>query len=71
MHHLLVLCGLLGVAAITPGPNNLIVLHAAGRAGVRVLAGCSCEAGCPSCIGPVMQAVPNAPLPSRRGRRSR
>lgn len=35
MHHLLVLCGLLGVAAITPGPNNLIVLHAAGRAGVR------------------------------------
>ena len=34
MHHLLVLCGLLGVAAITPGPNNLIVLHAAGRAGV-------------------------------------
>ena len=33
MHHLLVLCGLLGVAAITPGPNNLIVLHAAGRAG--------------------------------------
>ncbi|HET8933769.1 MAG TPA: DEAD/DEAH box helicase [Polyangiales bacterium] len=33
---------------------------------VRVLAGCSCEAGCPSCIGPVMQAVPNTPLPSRR-----
>ena len=35
MDHLLVLCGLLGVAAITPGPNNLIVLHAAGHAGVR------------------------------------
>ena len=35
MHHLLVLCGLLGVAAITPGPNNLIVLHAAGHAGLR------------------------------------
>ena len=35
MDHLFALCGLLGVAAITPGPNNLIVLHAAGRAGLR------------------------------------
>ncbi len=26
---------LLGVAAITPGPNNLVVLHAAGQAGLR------------------------------------
>jgi Putative threonine efflux protein len=35
MDRLLALCGLLCVAAITPGPNNLVVLRAAGRAGVR------------------------------------
>lgn len=35
MDHLLALAGLLGVAAITPGPNNLVVLRAAGRAGMR------------------------------------
>jgi DEAD/DEAH box helicase domain-containing protein len=33
---------------------------------VRLLSSCSCESGCPSCIGPVMQAVPQGPLPSRR-----
>jgi DEAD/DEAH box helicase domain-containing protein len=34
---------------------------------VRLLAGCSCEAGCPSCIGPVVQAQgPQLPMPSRR-----
>ena len=35
MDPLLAACGLLLVAAITPGPNNLVVLRAAGRAGVR------------------------------------
>lgn len=35
MDHLLPLAGLLGVAAITPGPNNLMVLRAAGHAGLR------------------------------------
>jgi threonine/homoserine/homoserine lactone efflux protein len=35
MDRLLALCGLLCVAAITPGPNNLVVLRAAGHAGVR------------------------------------
>lgn len=35
MDRLLALCGLLCVAAITPGPNNLVVLRAAGRSGVR------------------------------------
>lgn len=32
---LLALCALLGVAAITPGPNNLVVLHVAARGGMR------------------------------------
>ena len=35
MDRLLALSGLLCVAAITPGPNNLVVLRAAARAGVR------------------------------------
>jgi threonine/homoserine/homoserine lactone efflux protein len=35
MDRLLALCGLLCIAAITPGPNNLVVLRAAGRVGVR------------------------------------
>lgn len=35
MDHLLALCGLLSMTAITPGPNNLVVLHAAARAGMR------------------------------------
>lgn len=35
MNPLLVACGLLCVAAITPGPNNLVVLRAAGHAGLR------------------------------------
>jgi len=35
MEQLLAAAGLLGVAAITPGPNNLVILHAAGTAGVR------------------------------------
>jgi threonine/homoserine/homoserine lactone efflux protein len=35
MDRLLALCGLLCIAAITPGPNNLVALRAAGRAGVR------------------------------------
>jgi threonine/homoserine/homoserine lactone efflux protein len=35
MEHLIAVACLLGVAAITPGPNNLVVLHAAGRAGIR------------------------------------
>lgn len=35
MDRLLALCGLLCIAAITPGPNNLVVLRAAGHAGVR------------------------------------
>jgi threonine/homoserine/homoserine lactone efflux protein len=35
MNPLLAACGLLCVAAITPGPNNLVVLRAAGHAGLR------------------------------------
>lgn len=35
MDHLLALGGLVGAAAITPGPNNLIVLRAAAHAGMR------------------------------------
>jgi len=35
MNPLLAVCGLLCVAAITPGPNNLVVLRAAGHAGLR------------------------------------
>ena len=35
MDPLLAACGLLCVAAITPGPNNLVVLRAAGHAGLR------------------------------------
>jgi len=35
MDPLLAVCGLLCVAAITPGPNNLVVLRAAGHAGLR------------------------------------
>lgn len=35
MDPLLAACGLLLVAAITPGPNNLVVLRAAGHAGLR------------------------------------
>ncbi|EIM03041.1 lysine transporter LysE [Rhodanobacter thiooxydans] len=35
MDSLLTAGGLLSVAAITPGPNNLVVLRAAGHAGVR------------------------------------
>lgn len=35
MDHLLAIAGLLGVAAITPGPNNLVILRAAGRGGLR------------------------------------
>ncbi|HUH55984.1 MAG TPA: LysE family transporter [Rhodanobacter sp.] len=35
MNHLLALAGLLGVAAITPGPNNLVVLRAAMQVGLR------------------------------------
>lgn len=35
MDHLLAVCSLLCVAAITPGPNNLVVLRAAGHAGIR------------------------------------
>lgn len=35
MNPLLAACGLLCVAAITPGPNNLVVLRAAGQAGLR------------------------------------
>ena len=35
MHQLLAIGGLLFVAAITPGPNNLVVLRAAERAGMR------------------------------------
>jgi DEAD/DEAH box helicase domain-containing protein len=38
---------------------------------LRVLAGCSCEAGCPSCIGPVVPSQPQSqaagiPVGSRR-----
>lgn len=35
MDQLLAAASLLGVAAITPGPNNLVVLRAAGHAGLR------------------------------------
>jgi threonine/homoserine/homoserine lactone efflux protein len=35
MDHLIALAGLLCVAAITPGPNNLVILRAAGHAGLR------------------------------------
>lgn len=35
MNHLFALAGLLGIAAITPGPNNLVVLRAAMQAGLR------------------------------------
>lgn len=35
MEQLLAAAGLLCVAAITPGPNNLVILHAAGTAGMR------------------------------------
>jgi threonine/homoserine/homoserine lactone efflux protein len=35
MNPLLAACGLLCVAAITPGPNNLVVLRAAAHAGLR------------------------------------
>jgi threonine/homoserine/homoserine lactone efflux protein len=35
MEQLLAAAGLLCVAAITPGPNNLVILRAAGAAGVR------------------------------------
>jgi threonine/homoserine/homoserine lactone efflux protein len=35
MDPLLAACGLLCVAAITPGPNNLVVLRAEGHAGLR------------------------------------
>jgi len=35
VHQLLAISGLLFVAAITPGPNNLVVLRAAERAGMR------------------------------------
>src|SRR5690349_14179259 len=39
MHDLLACAGLLLAAAITPGPNNLVVLHEAGRGGVPGAAG--------------------------------
>jgi threonine/homoserine/homoserine lactone efflux protein len=39
MHDLLAPAGLLFAAAITPGPNNLVVLRASGRGGVRGAAG--------------------------------
>ncbi|MEP6899628.1 MAG: LysE family translocator [Rhodanobacter sp.] len=35
MDRLIALAGLLCVAAVTPGPNNLVVLRAAGHAGIR------------------------------------
>ena len=35
MHDLLAIAGLLFAAAATPGPNNLVVLHQAGRGGMR------------------------------------
>ncbi|HEV2538820.1 MAG TPA: LysE family transporter [Frateuria sp.] len=35
MHDLLAVAGLLFAAAATPGPNNLVVLHEAGRGGMR------------------------------------
>ena len=39
MHDLLACAGLLLAAAITPGPNNLVVLREAGHGGVRAAAG--------------------------------
>ncbi|MGN2252646.1 LysE family translocator [Frateuria sp. GZRe12] len=39
MHDLLACAGLLFAAAITPGPNNLVVLRASGHGGVRAAAG--------------------------------
>jgi threonine/homoserine/homoserine lactone efflux protein len=39
MHDLLAPAGLLLAAAITPGPNNLVVLRASGRGGMRGAAG--------------------------------
>ncbi|HET6803876.1 MAG TPA: LysE family transporter [Frateuria sp.] len=39
MHDLLACAGLLLAAAITPGPNNLVVLREAGRGGLRAAAG--------------------------------
>jgi threonine/homoserine/homoserine lactone efflux protein len=39
MHDLFACAGLLLAAAITPGPNNLVVLHEAGHGGVRAAAG--------------------------------
>jgi threonine/homoserine/homoserine lactone efflux protein len=39
MHELLAPAGLLFAAAITPGPNNLLVLRESGRAGMRGAAG--------------------------------
>ncbi|MFC5435544.1 LysE family translocator [Rhodanobacter umsongensis] len=35
MDRLIALAGLLCIAAITPGPNNLVVLRAAGHGGIR------------------------------------
>ncbi|HEY1588676.1 MAG TPA: LysE family transporter, partial [Rhodanobacter sp.] len=35
MDRLITLAGLLCMAAITPGPNNLVVLREAGRSGIR------------------------------------
>jgi threonine/homoserine/homoserine lactone efflux protein len=35
MYRLLAVCGLLCVAAITPGPNNLVVLRASSQGGFR------------------------------------
>lgn len=39
MHDLLAPAGLLLAAALTPGPNNLVVLREAGRGGVPAAAG--------------------------------
>lgn len=39
MHDLLACAGLLLATAITPGPNNLVVLREAGRGGLRAAAG--------------------------------
>ena len=35
MYRLFAVCGLLCVAAITPGPNNLVVLRASSQGGIR------------------------------------
>jgi threonine/homoserine/homoserine lactone efflux protein len=35
MDHVLTIAGLLGAAAITPGPNNLVILRAAAQDGLR------------------------------------